>query len=115
MAVSHALGRCVFLFFIYQWGISSGGPSISLRTDDTIVVDGDKMTRVFLTDVTLPPKCIDGSPAAMYIAQNKSSTSYIIWLQGGGICENLENCIQRSQGELVRYCSTHKFYIMVHP
>eukprot|EP00041_Stephanoeca_diplocostata_P012092 m.201831 g.201831 ORF g.201831 m.201831 type:complete len:428 (+) comp18805_c0_seq1:294-1577(+) len=72
----------------------------SHEQETAVSADGDTMTRVFLNEVSLPPKCIDGSPAAMYIARNKSSTKYIIWLQGGGICENLDDCIQRSKGEL---------------
>merc|ERR1712070_419891 len=45
-------------------------------------------------------KCIDGSPAAYYIARNRSSASWVVWLEGGGICQSLSDCQQRSKTDL---------------
>ena len=45
-------------------------------------------------------KCLDGSPAAYYIAENASSSSWVVWLEGGGICRTQEDCEQRSRGPL---------------
>ena len=51
--------------------------------------------------VKLPnAKCIDGSPAAYYIARNESSTAWVVWLEGGGICLSLDDCIQRAGSDL---------------
>lgn len=41
-------------------------------------------------------RCIDGSPAAYYIAANSSSTKWVVWLEGGGLCESLQNCQHRA-------------------
>jgi len=53
------------------------------------------------TLVKLPnAKCIDGSPAAYYIARNSSSTRWVVWLEGGGICESLADCQHRARTTL---------------
>jgi hypothetical protein len=38
--------------------------------------------------------------AQAYLAGNTSSTKFIIWLEGGGICESLSDCEGRAQGDL---------------
>ena len=51
--------------------------------------------------VKLPnAKCADGTPAVYYIAANASSTSWVVWLQGGGLCQSLDDCKSREQGAL---------------
>ena len=51
--------------------------------------------------VKLPnAKCLDGSPAVYYIAANASSSSWVVWLEGGGLCLNLTDCAERSKGRL---------------
>ena len=51
--------------------------------------------------VKLPnAKCLDGTPAVYYVAANASSPSWVVWLEGGGICLNLADCAQRAKGRL---------------
>ena len=51
--------------------------------------------------VKLPnAKCIDGSPAAYYIARNSSSNSWVVWLEGGGMCQSVSDCQQRAKSAL---------------
>jgi hypothetical protein len=47
-------------------------------------------------------QCMDGSPAAYYYrqAQNASSTSWVIFLQGGGACVTKSQCDSRATGAL---------------
>lgn len=54
------------------------------------------MHRVLLREA----KAIDGSPALYYIGRNASSTKYVIWLEGGGICQSLADCQNRAKGSL---------------
>eukprot|EP01046_Picozoa_sp_COSAG06_P031986 COSAG06_NODE_3162_length_5751_cov_4.227176_2_plen_291_part_00 len=54
------------------------------------------MNRVLLQHT----KAIDGTPALYYIDRNASSSKYVIWLEGGGICQSLADCEQRANGSL---------------
>ena len=45
-------------------------------------------------------KCMDGSPAAYYLAANTSSTSWVIHLEGGGECASKTNCDARKGSAL---------------
>ena len=45
-------------------------------------------------------RCLDGSPAVYYIAENASSSSWVVWLEGGGICRTQDDCEQRAKGSL---------------
>ena len=54
------------------------------------------MQRVLLRE----SKAIDGSPALYYLGRNASSTKYVIWLEGGGICQSLADCQNRAKGSL---------------
>ena len=54
------------------------------------------MQRVLLREA----KAIDGNPALYYIGRNASSTKYVIWLEGGGICQSLADCQNRAKGSL---------------
>jgi hypothetical protein len=45
-------------------------------------------------------KAIDGSPALYYLGRNTFSTKYVIWLEGGGICQSLEDCQGRANSSL---------------
>ena len=64
------------------------------------VADGNTMDRYYLNTTEQQPKCIDGSPAIAYLAQNQSSKQFIFWLEGGGICKSLSDCQGRAQGSL---------------
>lgn len=59
-------------------------------------VDGKEFKMVRLPNA----KCNDGTPAVYYIAANASSSSWVVWLQGGGLCHDLEDCKRRAQGSL---------------
>jgi len=54
------------------------------------------MSRVLLQHT----KAIDGTPALYYIDRNASSSKYVIWLEGGGICQSLADCESRANGSL---------------
>lgn len=54
-------------------------------------VTADAFQRVLMKD----SKCNDGSPAAYYIAANASSPNFVVWLQGGGICQSEDDCKNR--------------------
>ena len=56
--------------------------------------DKTLMSRVLLQHT----KAIDGTPALYYIDRNASSSKYVIWLEGGGICQSLEDCKKRATG-----------------
>ena len=62
----------------------------------------NRMTRVWLnsTDHRHGVKAIDGSPALYYIARNTSSTKWVVWLQGGGICQSTADCQSLSKTDL---------------
>jgi hypothetical protein len=57
---------------------------------------GTPMQRVLLQR----SKAIDGSPALYYGALNTSSTKWVIWIQGGGICQSLSDCQGRANSAL---------------
>lgn len=46
------------------------------------------------------PKCLDGSPAGFYSQLNASSTKYVIYLEGGGVCETTADCNSRKNSAL---------------
>ena len=45
------------------------------------------------------PKCIDGSPAGYYISEGRSDR-YVMWLEGGGICQGSSDCAGRAKSDL---------------
>lgn len=46
-------------------------------------------------------KCLDGSPAGLYVADGSaSSNKVVIYLEGGGVCASEADCIKRSLGPL---------------
>lgn len=45
-------------------------------------------------------RCLDGSPPAMYVARNPSSTKWVIALQGGGWCGSPAECAERARTTL---------------
>ena len=45
-------------------------------------------------------KAIDGSPALYYGDRNESSTKWVIWLEGGGICQSRSDCQGRANSSL---------------
>lgn len=57
---------------------------------------GTMMDRVLLES----SKALDGSPALYYGARNTSSSKYVVWLQGGGICQGLSDCKGRANSAL---------------
>jgi hypothetical protein len=57
---------------------------------------GTPMQRVLLERT----KAIDGSPALYYGEQNTSSTKWVIWIEGGGICQSLSDCQGRANSDL---------------
>ena len=70
---------------------------LALRGTGAMVEQDDEEFKL----VKLPnTKCLDGSPAAYYIARNDSSPSWVVWLEGGGLCQSLQDCIDRSKGTL---------------
>ena len=62
----------------------------------TAALAGTPMQRVLLEN----SKAIDGSPALYYGDQNASSTKYVIWLQGGGLCQSQADCQGRANSPL---------------
>eukprot|EP00039_Didymoeca_costata_P012110 m.173147 g.173147 ORF g.173147 m.173147 type:complete len:439 (+) comp15384_c0_seq2:214-1530(+) len=96
-----------FIFFIVVLLLGVGGVMIGLFAT-TSGASGDNPTddhmmhRVFLDEPTVGKEvhCIDGSPAAFYILLNESNTNWIIWLQGGGICADLNDCKDRARSGL---------------
>jgi len=44
--------------------------------------------------------CIDGSPSGYYFQPGSEKGSYLIFLQGGGVCETPEDCYTRSMTSL---------------
>jgi hypothetical protein len=61
-----------------------------------VALAGTPMQRVLLDR----SKAIDGTPALYYGDRNVSSTKYVIWLEGGGICQSLADCIGRANSAL---------------
>ena len=75
-------------------------PALLLHAAAVAAFGGVEEAKEF-TKVELPnAKCLDGSPAVYYIAANASSSRWVIWLEGGGNCLNLTDCVQRAKGRL---------------
>ena len=75
-------------------------PALLLHAAAVAAFGGAEEAKEF-TKVELPnAKCLDGSPAVYYIAANASSSRWVIWLEGGGNCLNLTDCVQRAKGRL---------------
>ena len=51
-------------------------------------------------NTTAQPVCLDGSPAGYYLDVGDDPTRWVIWLAGGGICEDLSECQYRANGGL---------------
>jgi hypothetical protein len=49
---------------------------------------------------TSPAKCTDGTPAAYYTQLNASSQNWVIWIEGGGVCESYDDCVGRAKSSL---------------
>jgi hypothetical protein len=47
-----------------------------------------------------PAKCTDGTPAAYYTQLNASSPNWVLWIEGGGVCESYDDCVGRQKGSL---------------
>mmetsp|Transcript_9087 Transcript_9087/g.37199 ORF Transcript_9087/g.37199 Transcript_9087/m.37199 type:complete len:479 (-) Transcript_9087:48-1484(-) len=51
-----------------------------------------------------PPRCLDGSPAGYYIDAppdgKPAPTKWIVWLEGGGICQSAADCRERAKSDL---------------
>ena len=47
-------------------------------------------------------RCLDGSPAAMYLrtGSGENATRFVLFFEGGGWCESLEDCLSRSKTAL---------------
>eukprot|EP00039_Didymoeca_costata_P019489 m.337730 g.337730 ORF g.337730 m.337730 type:complete len:396 (+) comp18219_c0_seq1:106-1293(+) len=45
-------------------------------------------------------KCLDGTSGGFYMATNTSSTGWVIYLQGGGLCVTFADCKARTKGNL---------------
>lgn len=45
-------------------------------------------------------RCLDGSPAGYYLREVPGSKDWVFYLQGGGLCIEPIDCIQRSKGNL---------------
>ena len=67
---------------------------------DSALLSYEDRTKEFKLVKLTNAKCIDGTPASYYIARNASSSSWVLWLQGGGICRSLLDCQQRAMGPL---------------
>jgi len=50
------------------------------------------------------PHCTDGSPAGFYFREasvaSPNKKKWIVWLEGGGICQSNEDCWRRSKGDI---------------
>jgi len=66
--------------------------------------DNTTATRVLLTEYVKATgaTCLDGTPAAFYIRKGvgDGATKWYIHHQGGGWCESLDDCLDRSKGGL---------------
>ncbi len=55
------------------------------------------LTKTFqlIKHVNSPAKCLDGSPAALYIQKVDNSNKFVIYFEGGGLCrgDGLANMI----------------------
>jgi hypothetical protein len=67
------------------------------------VVKGEHVSNIanlVLADLDQYPhaRCLDGSPAAMYYRQGEGdgATKWFIFLEGGGLCDSVEDCTARS-------------------
>jgi ribosome maturation protein SDO1 len=65
--------------------------------------DPNPMSRVLFSDEVVQSygsRCLDGSPSGYYFRENAASTKWVIFLQGGGLCVEPEDCLQRSKSNL---------------
>lgn len=46
------------------------------------------------------PKCLDGSQAGYYFRQNTSSHQFVIYIEGGGVCQGSRDCTSRKRSSL---------------
>lgn len=61
------------------------------------------ITQALMTKVLFAkggPKCLDGTQAGYYIQQNKTSNQFVIYLEGGGVCQTALDCSRRKRSAL---------------
>eukprot|EP00286_Rhodomonas_abbreviata_P018624 CAMPEP_0181298180 /NCGR_PEP_ID=MMETSP1101-20121128/5644_1 /TAXON_ID=46948 /ORGANISM="Rhodomonas abbreviata, Strain Caron Lab Isolate" /LENGTH=601 /DNA_ID=CAMNT_0023403183 /DNA_START=65 /DNA_END=1866 /DNA_ORIENTATION=- len=69
-----------------------GGDDFFLPTEET------SSTYVSLMDDQA--LCLDGTPYGYWLCPDTGGTEWMIWLQGGGLCENEQDCFERSFTQL---------------
>ena len=47
-----------------------------------------------------PAKCTDGSPAGYYYEPGAQKTKWVLWIQGGGLCQSNADCANRAKSAL---------------
>ena len=47
-----------------------------------------------------PAKCTDGSPAGYYYEPGLQKTKWVVWIEGGGLCQSNADCANRAKSAL---------------
>eukprot|EP00286_Rhodomonas_abbreviata_P025589 CAMPEP_0181304678 /NCGR_PEP_ID=MMETSP1101-20121128/9288_1 /TAXON_ID=46948 /ORGANISM="Rhodomonas abbreviata, Strain Caron Lab Isolate" /LENGTH=597 /DNA_ID=CAMNT_0023410471 /DNA_START=141 /DNA_END=1930 /DNA_ORIENTATION=+ len=72
--------------------VAMGGQSFFASSEET------RATYVSLTDNQAV--CLDGTPYGYWLCPDTGGSQWMLWLEGGGICDGEQDCSERSKTEL---------------